>query len=76
MPKRGKPYSSCLVFKNEGTFIPETIEATLESGYKPPYYRNPLLPSAMNRTGMMDRLRLAARDRAGGQLWRQNKLSR
>lgn len=29
-------YEDRLVFKNEGTFIPETIEAALESGYKPP----------------------------------------
>lgn len=28
-------YEDRLVFKNEGTFIPETIEAALESGYKP-----------------------------------------
>lgn len=32
-------YEDRLVFKNEGTFIPETIEAALESGYKPPYCR-------------------------------------
>ena len=30
-------YEDRLVFKNEGTFIPETIEAALESGYKPHY---------------------------------------
>ena len=34
-------YEDRLAFKNEGTFIPETIEAALESGYKPPCYRNP-----------------------------------
>ena len=37
-------YEDRLVFKNEGTFIPETIEAALESGYKPP-----LLPHGNQR---------------------------
>lgn len=55
-------YEDRLVFKNEGTFIPETIEAALESGYKPPYYRNPLLSSAMSRTGMMDRNAIGIRN--------------
>lgn len=32
-------YEDRLVFKNEGTFIPEALEAALESGYKPPYCR-------------------------------------
>lgn len=32
-------YEDRPVFKSEGTFIPETIEAALESGYKPPYCR-------------------------------------
>lgn len=55
-------YEDRLVFKNEGSFIPETIEAALESGYKPPYYRNPLLSSAMSRTGMMDRNAIGIRN--------------
>lgn len=55
-------YEDRLVFKNEGAFIPETIEAALESGYKPPYYRNPLLSSAMSRTGMMDRNAIGIRN--------------
>ncbi|MBP3884633.1 MAG: putative DNA binding domain-containing protein [Olsenella sp.] len=55
-------YEDRLVFKNEGAFIPETIEAALESGYKPPYYRNPLLSSAMNKTGMMDRNAIGIRN--------------
>lgn len=55
-------YEDRLVFKNEGTFIPETIEAALESGYKPPYYRNPLLSSAMSKTGMMDRNAIGIRN--------------
>lgn len=37
-------YEDRLVFKNEGTFIPETIEAALESGCKPP-----LLPHGNQR---------------------------
>lgn len=55
-------YEDRLVFKNEGSFIPETIEAALESGYKPPYYRNPLLSGAMNKTGMMDRNAIGIRN--------------
>ena len=55
-------YEDKLVFKNEGTFIPETIENALASGYKPPYYRNPLLSSAMNKTGMMDRNAIGIRN--------------
>lgn len=55
-------YEDKLVFKNEGTFIPETIEAALACGYKPPYYRNPLLSAAMSKTGMMDRNAIGIRN--------------
>ena len=51
-----------LVFKNEGGFIPGTIEAALKSGYKPPYYRNPLLSSAMSKTGMIDQNAIGIRN--------------
>lgn len=43
-----------LVFMNEGAFIPETIEAALEPGYKPPYYRNMFLCNAMANLYMID----------------------
>ncbi len=43
-----------LVFINEASFIPETIESTLESGYKPPYYRNTFLCNAMVNLYMID----------------------
>ncbi len=43
-----------LVFLNEGTFIPETIEQALEPGYKPPYYRNVFLCNAMVNLYMID----------------------
>ena len=43
-----------LIFINEGSFIPETIESTLESGYKPPYYRNSFLCNAMVNLSMID----------------------
>lgn len=43
-----------LVFMNEGAFIPETIEAALEPGYKPPYYRNMFLSNAMVNLYMID----------------------
>ncbi len=43
-----------LVFMNEGNFIPETVERTLEKGYKPPYYRNTFLCRAMVSLYMID----------------------
>ncbi len=43
-----------LVFINEGSFIPETIEKALEPGYKPPYYRNAFLCNAMVNMFMID----------------------
>lgn len=43
-----------LVFINEGSFIPETIEQALEPGYKPPYYRNAYLCGAMVNLYMID----------------------
>lgn len=43
-----------LVFINEGNFIPETVEKTLEEGYKPPYYRNTFLCNAMVNLRMID----------------------
>lgn len=43
-----------LVFINEGTFIPESIEQALEPGYKPPYYRNVFLCNAMVNLYMID----------------------
>lgn len=55
-------YEDRLVFKNEGGFIPGTIETALESGYKPPYYRNPLLSSAMSKTNMIDQNSIGIRN--------------
>ena len=43
-----------LVFINEGSFIPETVERALEEGYKPPYYRNTFLCRAMVNLYMID----------------------
>ena len=43
-----------LVFMNEGTFIPVTVENTLEEGYKAPYYRNTFLCNAMKNLYMID----------------------
>lgn len=43
-----------LVFLNEGTFIPETVEQALQPGYKPPYYRNSFLCNAMANLYMID----------------------
>ncbi len=47
-------FENCLVFINEGHFIPETIERALEPGYKPPYYRNAFLCNAMVNLYMID----------------------
>ena len=43
-----------LVFVNEGSFIPGSIEQAMRSGYKPPYYRNPFLCDAMVQMDMID----------------------
>lgn len=47
-------YEDRIIFINEGSFIPETIETTLEAGYKPPYYRNSFLCGAMVNLYMID----------------------
>ena len=47
-------YEDYLVFMNEGSFIPETIETAIEPGYKPPYYRNAFLVNAMVNLYMID----------------------
>ena len=43
-----------LVFINEGSFIPESIERAMVPGYKPSYYRNPQLCDAMAQLDMID----------------------
>jgi ATP-dependent DNA helicase RecG len=55
-------YEDKLVFKNEGAFIPGSIEEAIQSGYKPPYYRNPLLANAMSKTGMIDQNAIGIRN--------------
>lgn len=47
-------FSDRIVFMNEGSFIPGTLEKALQVGYKPPYYRNPFLADAMLNIGMLD----------------------
>ena len=47
-------YEDRLAFKNEGAFIPGSIEEAIRSGYRPPYYRNRLLTDAMCKIGMVD----------------------
>ena len=55
-------YEDRLIFKNEGSFIPGSIEQAIQSGYKPPYYRNPLLANAMGKTGMIDQNAIGIRN--------------
>lgn len=55
-------YEDLLVFKNEGSFIPGTIEKAIEPGYKPPYYRNRLLADAMVKTEMIDQNAIGIRN--------------
>ena len=43
-----------LVFMNEGSFIPGSIERAMVPGYKPSYYRNPALCDAMVQLDMID----------------------
>ncbi|MFR4568494.1 MAG: ATP-binding protein, partial [Collinsella stercoris] len=50
------------MFKNEGSFIPGTIEKAIEPGYKPPYYRNRLLADAMVDTEMIDQNAIGIRN--------------
>lgn len=47
-------FENRVVFINEGAFIPETVQSTLEPGYKPPYYRNTFLCNAMVNLFMID----------------------
>lgn len=49
-------YEDRLVFINEGSFIPGTIEVVLEPSYTPPTYRNPFLANAMTNINMIDTL--------------------
>lgn len=55
-------YEDRLVFKNEGSFIPGTIEKAIEPDYKPPYYRNRLLADAMVDTEMIDQNAIGIRN--------------
>ena len=55
-------YEDRLVFKNEGSFIPGTIEKAIEPGYRPPYYRNRLLADAMVNTDMIDQNAIGIRN--------------
>ena len=55
-------YEDRLVFKNEGSFIPGSIEQAIQSGYKPPYYRNSLLANAMGKAGMIDQNAIGIRN--------------
>lgn len=43
-----------LVFANEGSFIPETIEAVIDTDTPPKYYRNKFLANAMVNLNMID----------------------
>jgi ATP-dependent DNA helicase RecG len=55
-------YEDHLVFLNEGSFIPGSIDAALAPGYKPPYYRNALLAEAMSKIGMIDQNAIGIRN--------------
>lgn len=47
-------YKDKLVFINQGSFIPKTIETVLKNDYASPYYRNPFLANAMVNLNMID----------------------
>lgn len=55
-------YEDRLVFMNEGSFIPGTIEKAIEPGYRPKYYRNRLLSDAMAKTEMIDQNAIGIRN--------------
>ncbi|MDO8548826.1 MAG: ATP-binding protein, partial [Ignavibacteria bacterium] len=43
-----------LLFTNEGSFIPGSVENVLKDYYSPPYYRNPFLVEAMVNLNLID----------------------
>lgn len=43
-----------ITITNPGTFIPKSIEAVLEPGFSPPFYRNQLIADAMVKFDMID----------------------
>lgn len=43
-----------LIFRNEGEFIPESLENVFSEGYVPPFYRNGQLAKAMVNLNMID----------------------
>lgn len=47
-------YADRLIFSNQGTFIPKTIEKVLKNDFSSPYYRNPFLANAMVNLNMID----------------------
>lgn len=55
-------YEDRIVFMNEGSFIPGSIEKAIEPGYRPPYYRNRLLSDAMAKTSMIDQNAIGIRN--------------
>jgi len=55
-------YEDRLVFMNEGSFIPGTIEKAIEPGFKPRYYRNRLLSDVMAKTEMIDQNAIGIRN--------------
>ncbi len=55
-------YGDRIVFINEGSFIPGSIEKAIEPGYRPPYYRNRLLSDAMAKTSMIDQNAIGIRN--------------
>lgn len=44
----------CISITNPGDFLPQTIEAVLQTTYNPPFYRNQLLADAMVKFHMID----------------------
>jgi ATP-dependent DNA helicase RecG len=51
-------FEDTVVISNPGSFIPGDVRKVLQKGYRAPYYRNPLLSTAMREVDMIDTIQL------------------
>jgi ATP-dependent DNA helicase RecG len=51
-------FEDTIVISNPGSFIPGDVRKVLQKGYRAPYYRNPLLSTAMREVDMIDTIQL------------------
>ena len=51
-------FDDTITISNPGNFIPGNVQNVLKNGYRVPYYRNPLLSTAMRELDMIDTIQL------------------